>query len=43
MDINRKRGKRIVKENDIEKGEWKEHFKELLGGTETELEEKEKV
>jgi len=33
--INRKRGRRIMKENDIEEGEWKE----LLGGSETEWEE----
>jgi len=27
----------------IEEGEWKEHFKELLEGTKTELEEEEKA
>jgi len=32
-----------VKENDIEEGVWKEHFKELLGGTETEWEEEEEA
>jgi len=32
-----------VKENEIEEGVWREHFKELLGGTETEGEEKEMV
>jgi len=41
--INRKRGRRIVKKNDIEEGVWKEHFKELLGGSETEWEEEEKT
>jgi len=40
--INRKRGRKIVKENDIEEGELKEHFKELLEGTETEWIEEEK-
>jgi len=40
--INRKRG-RIVKENDIEEGERKVHFKELLGGIETELKKEEKA
>jgi len=39
--INRKRGRKTVKENDIKKRKWKEHFKELLGGIE--LEEKEKA
>jgi len=32
-----------MKENDIKEGEWKEHFKELLGGTKTKLEEEEKA
>jgi len=41
--INRKRGRKTVKKNDTEEGEWKKHFKELLRGTETELEEEEKA
>jgi len=41
--INRKRARRAVKENDIEEGEWKKYFKELLGRTETELKEEEKA
>jgi len=41
--INKKRERRIVKENNIREGEWKEHFNELLGRIETELEEEEKV
>jgi len=40
--INRKRGRKTVKENDIEEIR-REHFKKLLGRTETEVEEEEKI
>ena len=32
--INRKRGKKIWKENNIKDEEWRKYFKELLDGTE---------
>jgi len=37
--INKKRGRKMFKENNIEEEEWKRHFEELLG---VEMEESER-